>query len=108
MSEPDRAPVEYAPHAGLHDALGAKLMPFAGHAMPVRYSLGILAEHLQTRADAGHFGVSHMGQTALSGGGAPAVALVARVTPRRARRAAALRAVPIPQGVTPLAPASSA
>ena len=103
MSEPDRAPVEYAPHAGLHDALGAKLMPFAGHAMPVRNSLGILAEHLQTRAEAGHFGVSHMGQIALSGGGDGG----ARYAAARARRAAALRAVPIPQGVTPLAPASS-
>ena len=35
---------------------------FAGYEMPVQYPAGILAEHNQTRALAGLFDVSHMGQ----------------------------------------------
>ncbi len=45
-----------------HVALGAKMVPFAGYAMPVQYSPGVLKEHLHTRASAGLFDVSHMGQ----------------------------------------------
>jgi aminomethyltransferase len=40
---------------------------FAGYEMPVHYSSGILAEHLHTRAQAGLFDVSHMGQLRLAG-----------------------------------------
>src|ERR1043166_956345 len=50
-----------------HVALGAKMVPFAGYAMPVQYPLGILKEHLHTRAQAGLFDVSHMGQAFLIG-----------------------------------------
>lgn len=50
----------------LHIELGAKMVPFAGYAMPVQYPLGILKEHLHTRAHAGLFDVSHMGQVRLS------------------------------------------
>jgi glycine cleavage system T protein (aminomethyltransferase) len=50
-----------------HAALGAKLVPFAGYAMPVHYPLGILKEHLHTRSQAGLFDVSHMGQAFLLG-----------------------------------------
>ena len=67
----------------LHLELGAKMVPFAGYDMPVQYPSGILAEHLQTRSQAGLFDVSHMGQlrlTAKSGGTAPAVALERVVT----------------------------
>jgi aminomethyltransferase len=39
--------------------------PFAGWAMPIHYSLGILGEHRHTRAAAGLFDVSHMGQIIL-------------------------------------------
>jgi aminomethyltransferase len=46
----------------LHIALGAKMVPFAGYEMPVQYPLGVLKEHLHTRAKAGLFDVSHMGQ----------------------------------------------
>ncbi len=46
----------------LHVELGAKMVPFAGYDMPVQYPAGILAEHLHTRAAAGLFDVSHMGQ----------------------------------------------
>ncbi|HUZ75656.1 MAG TPA: glycine cleavage system aminomethyltransferase GcvT [Stellaceae bacterium] len=51
----------------LHVSLGAKLVEFAGYAMPLHYDHGILAEHLHTRAQAGLFDVSHMGQGRLDG-----------------------------------------
>src|SRR5579863_3285531 len=53
----------------LHIELQAKLVPFAGYEMPVQYPTGIIAEHLHTRAKAGLFDVSHMGQVVLSGAG---------------------------------------
>ena len=49
----------------LHVRLGARMVPFAGYAMPVQYADGILKEHLHVRAAAGLFDVSHMGQIAL-------------------------------------------
>jgi aminomethyltransferase len=42
--------------------LGAKMVPFAGYAMPVQYPAGILTEHNHTRSACGLFDVSHMGQ----------------------------------------------
>lgn len=51
----------------LHVELGARMVPFAGYDMPVQYPTGILKEHEQTRAAAGLFDVSHMGQLALRG-----------------------------------------
>lgn len=51
----------------LHLHHGAKMVPFAGYAMPVQYPLGILKEHLHTRAAAGLFDVSHMGQVTIRG-----------------------------------------
>src|SRR5258708_13561602 len=67
------------PLHALHEALGAKMVPFSGYAMPVQYPTGILREHLHTRAAAGLFDVSHMGQAFLSGDD-PARALE-RLTP---------------------------
>ncbi len=64
---------------GLHDLhveLGGKLVPFAGYEMPVQYPMGVMKEHLHTRAAAGLFDVSHMGQVLLRPKGDPA-ALVA-------------------------------
>ncbi len=55
-----------------HRALGAKLVEFAGYAMPVSYPAGIMAEHTQTRTAAGLFDVSHMGQLRLTGAAASA------------------------------------
>jgi aminomethyltransferase len=55
----------------LHRELGAKMVPFAGYDMPVQFPMGILNEHLHTRAKAGLFDVSHMGQVRLSGARAP-------------------------------------
>jgi aminomethyltransferase len=51
----------------LHLERGARMVPFAGYAMPVQYKSGIIAEHLHTREKAGLFDVSHMGQAVLSG-----------------------------------------
>ncbi len=49
-----------------HVAHGGKMVPFAGYEMPVQYAAGVLKEHLHTRAAAGLFDVSHMGQAILS------------------------------------------
>lgn len=51
----------------LHVELGGKMVPFAGYEMPVQYPAGIMAEHTHTRAKAGLFDVSHMGQVILRG-----------------------------------------
>ena len=50
-----------------HKSLGAKLVPFAGYEMPVQYPSGIVEEHKLTRAKAGLFDVSHMGQLLIEG-----------------------------------------
>ena len=50
-----------------HLAAGARMVAFAGYSMPVQYSDGVLKEHLWTRAHAGLFDVSHMGQARLRG-----------------------------------------
>lgn len=70
MSDLRRTPL----HA-LHLSLGAKMVPFAGYEMPVQYTLGVMKEHLHTRAMAGLFDVSHMGQVIISG---PTYAAVAQ------------------------------
>ncbi|MGP3695748.1 glycine cleavage system aminomethyltransferase GcvT [Rhodobacter sp. NSM] len=49
----------------LHVRLGARMVPFAGWEMPVQYPAGVMKEHLHTRAAAGLFDVSHMGQLLL-------------------------------------------
>ena len=41
------------------------MVPFAGYEMPVQYAAGVMKEHLHTRAAAGLFDVSHMGQVIL-------------------------------------------
>lgn len=69
MSELKRTPLH-----DLHRELGARLVPFAGWEMPVRYPAGILAEHQHGRAAAALFDVSHMGQVRLDGADA-AIAL---------------------------------
>lgn len=49
----------------LHVELGGRMVPFAGYEMPVQYPAGVMKEHLHTRAAAGLFDVSHMGQVIL-------------------------------------------
>jgi len=62
MSEPDNP----LPLDSWHRARGGRMVPFAGYQMPVQYE-GIIAEHLWTRASAGLFDVSHMGQLLVAG-----------------------------------------
>ena len=57
----------HTPLHALHLELGARMVPFAGYAMPVQYPTGLVAEHRHTRASAGLFDVSHMGQLRLVG-----------------------------------------
>ena len=61
----DESPLKRTPLHALHVARGGKMVPFAGYEMPVQYPAGVLREHLHTRANAGLFDVSHMGQLAL-------------------------------------------
>jgi aminomethyltransferase len=49
-----------------HLAAGARLVPFAGWEMPVRYE-GVIAEHKAVRNDSGVFDVSHMGEIEVEG-----------------------------------------
>ena len=70
----DAAPLSTTALHALHLELGARMVPFAGYDMPVQYPSGVLQEHLHTRARAGLFDVSHMGQLKLVGPAA-AVAL---------------------------------
>lgn len=62
MGETQAGPLLTTPLHALHGELGAKMVPFAGYDMPVQYPTGVLAEHNWTRASAGLFDVSHMGQ----------------------------------------------
>jgi len=66
MSATD-ASLQHTPLHALHLELGARMVPFAGYAMPVQYPAGLMAEHHHTRSAAGLFDVSHMGQLTLSG-----------------------------------------
>jgi aminomethyltransferase len=73
-----------------HVTLGARMVPFAGFAMPVQYA-GILAEHDAVRSRAGLFDLSHMAQFELRGEGVAAwadeltVNAVATMKPLQAR-----------------------
>ena len=60
------------PLHSLHIELGAKMVAFGGYDMPVQYKTGVMAEHKHTRAAAGLFDVSHMGQLRLVGAQASA------------------------------------
>src|SRR6201997_5784262 len=82
MLATDNTPLKRTPLHALHLSLGAKMVPFAGYDMPVQYPAGILNEHLHTRARAGLFDVSHMGQLRLTAkpGGNSATALERLVT----------------------------
>ena len=76
MTRPDPlappAALLQTPLHALHLEFGAKMVPFAGYAMPVSYPQGILAEHRQCRESAVLFDVSHMGQLRLRGADAAA------------------------------------
>jgi aminomethyltransferase len=59
--------LQKTPLHALHLELGARMVAFAGYSMPVQYPEGLIAEHRHTRASAGLFDVSHMGQLRLVG-----------------------------------------
>ncbi|WP_432410580.1 glycine cleavage system aminomethyltransferase GcvT [Rasiella sp. SM2506] len=61
----------------VHEALGAKIVPFAGYNMPVSYE-GVVAEHETVRSAVGVFDVSHMGEFLITGPNA--LALIQKVT----------------------------
>jgi len=50
----------------VHEALGAKMVPFAGYNMPVQYE-GVTIEHQTVREGVGVFDVSHMGEFLVEG-----------------------------------------
>lgn len=60
-----------------HEALGAKMVPFAGYNMPVSYE-GVNAEHETVRNGVGVFDVSHMGEFLITG--PKALDLIQKVT----------------------------
>ena len=60
-----------------HEALGAKMVPFAGYNMPVQYE-GVNIEHETVRNSVGVFDVSHMGEFLIEGPNA--LELVQKVT----------------------------
>ena len=67
MSTPSDSALLQTPLHDLHLRLGARLVPFAGYAMPVQYASGLMAEHKHCRESAALFDVSHMGQLRLVG-----------------------------------------
>lgn len=66
-AHPSDIALKKTPLHGLHEELGARMVPFAGYLMPVQYGDGIIAEHTHTRSSASFFDVSHMGQLAVRG-----------------------------------------
>lgn len=70
-------PLRSIPLEALHQSLGAKMAPFAGYLMPVRYS-GDIEEHVNVRENVGVFDVSHMGEFRVYG--PDALAFVNQVT----------------------------
>jgi aminomethyltransferase len=67
----------------IHEKLGAKMVPFAGYNMPVRYSSDI-EEHMTVRNGVGVFDVSHMGEFKIEG--PQALDLIQRVTSNDANK----------------------
>ena len=61
----------------LHAELGGRMVNFGGHALPMRYGDGTVAEHRATRTAAGLFDVSHMGIVEMHPAGTDATAEVA-------------------------------
>jgi aminomethyltransferase len=85
VRELEPSSLKRTPLHALHLARGGKMVAFAGYDMPVQYSTGVMKEHLHTRASAGLFDVSHMGQIALhakSGQVEDAAAALERLAPQ--------------------------
>ncbi len=65
MSQSEKTPISTALH-DLHVSQGGRMVDFAGYNLPVQFE-GIVKEHMQTRASASLFDVSHMGQVTVTG-----------------------------------------
>ena len=76
--DPTPEALRLTPLDSWHRARGARMVPFAGYAMPVQYR-GVIAEHQHCRAQAALFDVSHMGQAMVTG--ASAAAALERLVP---------------------------
>ncbi len=61
--------VKYTPFRKCHEAVGAKIVEFAGYWMPIQYH-SINNEHLRVRQSVGIFDLSHMGEFFVRGAGA--------------------------------------
>jgi aminomethyltransferase len=87
--DPTPKPLNTTPLDAWHRRHGARMVGFAGYAMPVQYDLtgdlaarcrgGVMAEHAHCRTQAALFDVSHMGQAMLTG--AAAAATLERLVP---------------------------
>jgi aminomethyltransferase len=75
------APValRHTPLHAAHQALGARLVPYAGYEMPVQYA-SIIEEHRAVRTAVGLFDLSHMGELQVGGPEALAFARYAVVS----------------------------
>src|SRR3954468_196543 len=69
MNEEAQTALRCSPLDARHVALGARLVPFGGWAMPLQYT-GVLEEHRACREHAVVFAVSHLGTVEFSGPGA--------------------------------------
>lgn len=58
--------LQHTPLYPLYAEYGARLTEFSGYEMPLRYELGVKAEHLWCREHAALFDISHMGQAWLA------------------------------------------
>src|SRR5215210_5413179 len=61
------AEIKRTPLNAAHRQLGGRMVDFGGWDMPVQYPAGTVEEHLRTRARAGLFDVSHMGEIEVKG-----------------------------------------
>ena len=79
MTETDAPLPTPSPLLDRHEALGARIVEFAGWLMPIQYG-GIMDEHKAVRSAAGLFDLSHMGELVIEGPEAGAALAAALVT----------------------------
>ncbi|MCB0822918.1 MAG: glycine cleavage system aminomethyltransferase GcvT [Bacteroidales bacterium] len=58
--------MKHTAFTGFHEAMGAKMVEFAGYYMPIQYE-GLIKEHMTVREAVGVFDVSHMGEVWVNG-----------------------------------------
>ena len=85
MSDTTTTELKHTALTGLHESLGAKMVPVAGFLMPVQYT-GVTDEHNTVRNAVGVFDVSHMGEFIVRG--PQALDLIQKVTSNDASKLA--------------------